>query len=79
MSKLLLLFSVVLLCSMAPAQEQQIVTEQSAKVYICTGNSSKRYHKTSRCKGLRRCSGEIRKVTVDEAKSLGRTPCKICY
>lgn len=47
-------------------------------VYICTGKSSKRYHATPKCKGLDNCRGEIVKVTVQKAKSMGRTPCRLC-
>ena len=48
-------------------------------VYICTGRTAKRYHKTENCQGLSRCSGEVRKVTIDEAKAMHRTPCHWCY
>lgn len=48
-------------------------------VYICTGPAAKKYHKTDKCKGLNRCSGEIKKITLAEAKDKSRTPCKICY
>lgn len=48
-------------------------------VYICTGPNSKRYHSHSDCRGLGKCSGEIREVSVSKAKSMGRTPCKWCY
>ena len=51
--------------------------EQS--VYICTGPQSKRFHKTSHCRGLNSCSGEVLKVSISKAKSMGRTPCKWCY
>jgi hypothetical protein len=49
------------------------------KVYVCTGKSSKRYHKTDKCKGLRSCSRDIIAVSVAKAKGMGRTPCKMCY
>ena len=49
------------------------------EVYICTGPQSKRYHKTSSCKGLKSCSREIVKVPLKKAKDLGRTPCGYCY
>lgn len=52
---------------------------QDNVVYVCTGNKSKRYHKTDKCKGLSACSGSIKKVSVNEAKRMNRTPCKICY
>ncbi|MBR5147764.1 MAG: hypothetical protein IKV15_01015 [Bacteroidaceae bacterium] len=48
-------------------------------VYICTGSMSRRYHKKETCKGLDRCSGEILKVSVEEARSYKRTPCRFCY
>ena len=48
-------------------------------VYICTGPSSKRYHKSSDCIGLSSCSAEIERVTKSYAEELGRTPCKRCY
>jgi hypothetical protein len=49
------------------------------QVYICKGPSSKVYHKSDRCKGLSRCSTEVSKVTIEEAKKLGRRACKIEY
>ena len=49
------------------------------EVYICTGPQSKRYHKTSSCRGLKSCSKEIVKVPLKKAKDLGRTPCGYCY
>ncbi len=58
------------------------VEVQSANVeyvYICTGNKSKRYHKSSSCKGLNNCQGEIKKITSSKARAMRRTPCKICY
>ena len=42
-------------------------------VYICTGPQSKKYHSS------KDCSVEIKKVTLSKAKSMKRTPCKICY
>lgn len=48
-------------------------------VYICTGPKSKRYHRFSGCKGLKRCSDEIQAIPFSRAKALGRTPCKWCY
>ena len=53
--------------------------EKDNYVYICTGKSSKRYHKTDRCKGLDNCKGTVKKVTLSQAEDKGRTPCKICY
>lgn len=47
-------------------------------VFICTGEKAKRYHLDRNCSGLSRCSKEIIEVTIEEAESKGRTPCKIC-
>lgn len=48
-------------------------------VYICTGETSTKFHCNRDCKGLSRCSGEIEEVSEEEAEDMGRTPCKICY
>lgn len=44
-------------------------------VYICTSKSAKVYHSTPNCKGLNRCSKEIKKVSKSSIKRRG---CKIC-
>ncbi len=54
-------------------------TESDNKVYICTGSKSKRFHRTSDCMGLSRCSGDIERISKDEAIELGRTECRWCY
>lgn len=47
-------------------------------VYICTGPKAKVFHRTERCKGLNKCSGEIKKVPLKDARDMGRRPCKMC-
>ncbi len=61
------------------ASQNEKQSYKSETVYICTGPSSKRYHKTSRCRGLNRCSGEVISVSKSKAEAQGKTPCKICY
>lgn len=48
-------------------------------VYICEGRYSKVYHKSDKCRGLSNCSTKIYKVTLEEARKLGRRPCKLEY
>ena len=54
-------------------------TKKPKTVYICTGKSSKCYHSSSSCRGLNRCSGTIKSISLEKAKRMGRRPCKICY
>lgn len=49
------------------------------RVYICTGPQSKRYHRSSYCRGLNNCSGNIKAVNIETAEAYNRTPCRICY
>lgn len=60
--------------AMVPAQ-----APQRDYVYICTGPSAKTYHKTDECRGLNKCSANIKLVSKHKAESMGRRPCKICY
>ena len=46
-------------------------------VYISTGSSAKKYHSTSSCRGLAN-SKYIKSISIEEAQSIGRTPCMIC-
>ena len=78
MKHALLILTALVACSFAAPQPAPDV-RQSGTVYICTGPQSKRYHKTSHCRGLASCSAEIEAVSIAKAKSLGRTPCGICY
>lgn len=48
-------------------------------VYVCTGPSSKAYHNSKGCDGLRNCSKEIKSVSIEEAKNMKRRPCGYCY
>jgi hypothetical protein len=48
-------------------------------VYICTGPYAEAYHNTTSCRGLSKCSGEIREVTEQEAINMGRHACGYCY
>ena len=48
-------------------------------VYICTGQYAKAYHRNKNCSGLGNCKGEIKQVSLEDAKRKGRTPCgKYC-
>ena len=55
-----------------------VKTQSSTTVYICTGPKAKVYHQYKNCKGLRRCSGDIKAVSLDQAKK-SRRACRICY
>lgn len=46
------------------------------EVYICNGNSSKRYHFNPSCPGLSNCSTRIYQINIPTAKRKGRTLCK---
>lgn len=58
-----LLLSLALAIS-SPAADQ--------KVYICTGPKSVCYHKTKTCSGLKKCSGQVKQVSLQEAEKMGR-------
>ena len=70
--------TLALLCSFAstPATTE-IAASETAYVYICTGGSSTKYHKTSSCRGLNNCQGDIVKITKSDAENkYRRTACK---
>lgn len=49
-------------------------------VYICMGPASECYHKNKECRGIKSCSKEVKKVTLDEAiDKYKRRACGYCY
>lgn len=52
-------------------------TMMQSDVYICKGGSSKVYHKSDKCRGLKFCSTNVDKVSEDAAIKLGRRKCKL--
>lgn len=56
-----------------------LTTSSTQKVYICTGPTAYAYHKYRTCRGLNRCTGEIKQISLEQAKSEKRRACKICF
>lgn len=48
-----------------------------SNVYVCKGGSSKVYHKSEKCRGLKFCSTNVDKVSEEDAVKLGRRKCKL--
>lgn len=44
-------------------------------VYICNSQNGKKYHFTKSCRGLNACKSAIKKMTITEAKEIGKTLC----
>lgn len=45
-------------------------------VYICKGPHSLRYHHSANCRGLKHCSTELTKLSIEDAKRMGRNLCR---
>lgn len=71
--------NLVLIGSLITALFSFCPSNQSEGVYICTGPTAYAYHKTAECKGLRRCTGDIKKISLGQAKAENRKACKLCY
>lgn len=52
---------------------------ETGQVWICTGKSSHAYHSTEECYGIQSCRARKKKMSKDEAISMGRTPCHYCH
>ncbi len=52
--------------------------KQETSVYICISKNAVAYHVNQNCRGLNKCTHEIKNVTISEAKKKGYRACKIC-
>jgi hypothetical protein len=59
--------------------KKAVPTDSNAKVYICTGKYSERYHNSKTCRGMKACKGEKKEVKLFEAKRSKKAPCEYCY
>ena len=69
-SKHISAFTILLVSAMAYSSNMATMY-----VYVCNGPSSKAYHYSPNCKGLQKCSKQVIKVTLEEAKEKGRKLC----
>ena len=63
---------IILLVSMISCSSNEV---SETYVYICKGPNSTTYHYSPHCRGLRRCSTDLEKLTAREAKEKGRKLC----
>ena len=54
------------------------INEVDSNVFVCTGSSSKCFHSSRNCRGLKNCSDSIVKIPLHKAYKTHRK-CKICY
>ena len=71
-------FCFVLLLVFAGCSNENLSDKEPTKVYICTGKYSHSYHRSKTCNGLNNCSGEIKKISLEDAER-AYDKCKICY
>ena len=57
-------------CGESSHKRVSVPTNPNAKVWVCTGSSSKRYHAYDNCKGLSKCSASVDEVTLEEAEMM---------
>jgi hypothetical protein len=80
MRKAILLLSMLVSMSIsnsAPVKHHPNLAVDS--VYICVSKTGHKYHSDRDCRGLARCTHEVRKVSKEEAIKMGYSACKICY
>ena len=72
MKKFILLISLAVITGSATVN---IPTEPFQDVFICDSRNGKKYHFTKTCRGLNACKASIKKLSLADAKKLGKTIC----
>lgn len=72
MKKFILLMSLALLTTSASVN---VTTLSYKDVFICASKGGKKYHFSKTCRGLNACKATIKKMTIEEAKKIGKTIC----
>ncbi len=79
MKKAILILSMLISVSISNAASTiPNLKVKADSVLICVSPTGHKYH-SYECRGLARCTHEIKKVTKAQAVKMGYTVCKICY
>lgn len=76
---ILIVLGLVAGCFVQGQPKSDLSCQQVAIVYVCMGPMSKAYHCDPNCRGLKKCSTELKAVPVEKALSMGRHACGYCY
>ena len=58
--------------------EAKSLNQQVTEVLVCISKNAAKYH-SHECRGLAKCTHEVRKVTLAKAKEMGYSTCLNCY
>ncbi|MDB5122349.1 MAG: hypothetical protein JWP94_478 [Mucilaginibacter sp.] len=79
MTKSILVLAILIGMGISSASPSRRFTRLAVDpVYICISNTAHKYHNDRDCRGLAKCTHQIRKVSKDQAIKMGYKPCKIC-
>lgn len=70
MERLVLISCIILSFSLTISPD---ITYQD--VYICNSKNAKKYHLKKNCRGLSACKADIKKLSLEKAKNIGKTLC----
>ncbi|MDR1346883.1 MAG: hypothetical protein LBJ63_00410 [Prevotellaceae bacterium] len=73
-----LLLALFICVSALGQPQEQTKSDKETYVLICASKNAYAYHKHE-CKGLKKCSHEVKKITLKEAKEKGYKACGYCY
>lgn len=78
----MLLAGTLTLCSWLPAAPAQPALARAIHAptyaYYCASGNTVKYHSSATCRGLNRCSAEVKKLTLEDAQQR-MAACKLCH
>ena len=48
-------------------------------VFVCLSKTARKYHKYENCRGLLKCTHEVKKLSMSDVDTLRFSACKLCY
>ena len=57
----------------------QAEAQRATVVYLCANGKTVVYHSSRNCAAMRRCSHEVRAISVSEATATGHRKCMKCF
>jgi hypothetical protein len=62
-----------------PARPATAAAHPTETVHLCMSKTSYAYYSSGDCKGLNRCTHEVKAMPVVEAQKIGKRKCQKCW
>jgi len=79
MKRIMIVLFFLIPMAAASGSKFSVTANNQVFVFVCLSNTAHKYHKYEDCRGLLKCTHEVKKLSRSEVDTRKFSACKICY